>query len=99
MCTPVIADRLGKLLCESGYPSEEIKFLVLGFTEGFDICYQGPTNRMNTARNIPFMVGDKWDMWTKITKEVKAGRFVGPFDTIPFCKYIQSPIGLVPKAG
>ena len=32
-------------------------------------------------------------------KEVKAGCFAGPFDEIPFDEYIQSPIGLVPKAG
>ena len=32
-------------------------------------------------------------------KEVKAGRIAGPFDQIPFKNYIQSPVGLVPKAG
>ena len=33
-------------------------------------------------------------------KEVKAFRFVGPFSKIPFDEgYVQSPVGLVPKAG
>ena len=32
-------------------------------------------------------------------KEVKDGRVAGPFDEIPFRDFIQSPIGLVPKAG
>ena len=32
-------------------------------------------------------------------KEVKLKRFAGPFEDIPFDNYIQSPIGLVPKAG
>ena len=32
-------------------------------------------------------------------KEVKAKRFAGSFDKIPFKNYIQSPIGLVPKLG
>ena len=32
-------------------------------------------------------------------KEVEAGRHAGPFTEIPFENYIQSPIGLVPKAG
>ena len=32
-------------------------------------------------------------------KEVKLGRVAGPFDSIPFKNYVQSPIGLVPKAG
>ena len=38
-------------------------------------------------------------MWNKIMKEVKLGRCAGPFDRIPFESYIQSPLGLVPKAG
>ena len=32
-------------------------------------------------------------------KEVGEKRIVGPFAEIPFANYIQSPIGLVPKAG
>ena len=32
-------------------------------------------------------------------KEVKLGRVAGPFDSIPYDTYMQSPIGLVPKAG
>ena len=30
-------------------------------------------------------------------KEVKDGHMAGPFDSIPYNSYIQSPIGLVPK--
>ena len=43
-------------------------------------------------------VGDERDMWSKIMKEVKAGRYAGPFDQILYNSYVQSPIGLVPKA-
>ena len=32
-------------------------------------------------------------------KEAKLGRYAVPFDKSPFKNYIQSPIGLVPKAG
>ena len=32
-------------------------------------------------------------------KEVKEGRYAGPFDKVPYENFIQSPIGLVPKAG
>ena len=32
-------------------------------------------------------------------KEVKAERVAGPFESIPYENYIQSPIGLVPKSG
>ena len=32
-------------------------------------------------------------------KEVKLKRVMGPYSKVPFKNYIQSPIGLVPKAG
>ena len=32
-------------------------------------------------------------------KEVKLKHFAGPFHIIPFNRYVQSPVGLVPKAG
>ena len=34
-------------------------------------------------------------------KEVQVGRFAGPsdLDNLPFDSFIQSPVGLVPKAG
>ena len=31
-------------------------------------------------------------------KEVKLGRFVGPFQDVPFDNFMQSSVGLVPKA-
>ena len=44
-------------------------------------------------------VGNETEMWNKIMKDVSAKRVAGPFDKIPFTNFIQSPIGLVPKAG
>ena len=32
-------------------------------------------------------------------KEVKTGRVSGPYEKIPYKNFIQSPVGLVPKAG
>ena len=97
--TPVKADVLEKLLIELKYCKNETKFLVDGFCNGFDIGYQGSHNRQDTSDNIPITVGSKQEMWDKLMKEVKAGRYTGPFDKIPFEKYVQSPIGLVLKAG
>ena len=51
------------------------------------------------SRNIPFMVGDKRDMWNKIMLKVKLGRLAGPYLKIPFEHFVQSPIGLVEKSG
>ena len=38
-------------------------------------------------------------MWDKIVKEVHLGRVAGPFEEVPYFNYMQSPIGLFPKAG
>ena len=99
--TPVNVQVLHRLLKESNYDEDETQFIVNGFTHGFDLGYRGPWARQDTARNIPFQVGvgNKQDMWKKIMKEVKAKRYAGPFSSIPFKNYVQSPIGLVPKAG
>ena len=50
-----------------------------------------------TAPNSKFWVGDKTDLWNKIMTEVGAKRYAGPYLTIPYQYYIQSPVGLVPK--
>ena len=90
---------LKDLLLESRYDAEETWFLVDGFTNGFDIGYQGPVERQSTSENIPLTVGTQVDLWTKIMTEVKCKRVAGPFEPIPFKNFIESPVGLVPKAG
>ena len=92
-------NRLEALLLESNYNINETRFIVNGFRKGFDICYQGPTNRQDTSRNLPFTVGNKRELFEKVMEEVKLKRIAGPFKRIPFRNFIQSPIGLVPKAG
>ena len=89
-----------KLLKDSGYDKGESEFLLKGFKRGFDLQYDGPWDRQDYSNNIPFReVGDKWDMWSKLMKEVELGRVAGPFNEIPFENFVQSPIGLVPKSG
>ena len=97
--TPVKVDALERLLREANNDTQETDFLVDGFRNRFDIQYQGPIIRKSTSRNIPFTVGDKFVLWDKIMKEVKEGRYAGPYDEILFENYMQSPIGLVPKKG
>ena len=97
--TPIKIDKLVQLLEKYGYDKEETKFLKIGFTEGFDIGYQGPEVRQSNSRNLPLRVGSKVELWNKVMKEVKLGRVAGPYDEIPYDNFIQSPIGLVPKAG
>ena len=85
---------------DSKFPREKTDVLVDGFTNGFDIGYRGPMNRQDSAQNIPLgKMGTNQDLWNKLMKEVNANRFAGPFEEIPYHNFIQSPIGLVPKAG
>ena len=97
--TPIKVDVYHKLLQESGFDKEKTRYLVQGFKQGFDIGYQGPQIRRDSASNIPIKVGLEKDMWEKLMKEVELGRHAGPFLDIPYENYIQSPIGHVPKAG
>ena len=92
---------MNKLLLQTNYDPTETQFLVDGFSNGFSLNYQGPHNRQDISDNIPFTpgVGDERELWMKLMKEVKLKRLAGPFNHIPFDNYIQSPIGLVPKAG
>ena len=82
---------------QSNYDEEETRFVVNGFVNGFPIGYNGPTNRQQTARNLPLTYDTTEDVWCKIMKEVKLGRVAGPYENIPFDNYIQSPVGLVLK--
>ena len=97
--TPVNVTKLEQLLRDSDYDREETDFLVNGFSSGFDIGYQGPAERQSRLENIPFTVGNHVELWEKIMKEVDAKRVAGPFESIRFSNFIQSPVGLVLKAG
>ena len=99
--TPINVDRYAKLLKRSHFPGEKSRYLINGFTRGFDLGYRGPLNRRNLANNIPIQegVGSIAEMWRKLMKEVKVGRVAGPFSELHCHNYVQSPIGLVPKAG
>ena len=90
-------DKLKELLTITNYDVEETNFLIDGFTDGFDICYTGPEDVKQESNNLKFTIGDKTELWNKVMKEVKEGRYAGPFNKPPFDTYIQSPIGLVPK--
>ena len=98
--TPVNVEVLKKLLVESNYDKKETDFLVDGFSNGFPLEYNGEEDVKITSQNLKFRgIGDEVTLWNKVMKEVKEQRYAGPFETIPFDNYIQSPIGLVPKNG
>ena len=97
--TPLNVECYAELLNEVNYDRKETEFLLDSVRNGFDIGYEGPTDRCSRSENIPLSVGTEEDIWGKLMKEIKAERVAGPFDEIPFNSYIQSPVGLVPKAG
>ena len=99
MVTPVNVTAYQKLLDETAYDSKESRFLTDGFKFGFDLGYRGDTKVKRTAPNLKFNVGNHIVLWNKIMKEVKEGRFAGPYASIPYEYHIQSPVGLVPKDG
>ena len=89
------------MLEEANYDQSKIDILIDGFMNGFDIGYQGPEKCRDFSDNIPFTMGDPFDMWEKLMKEVNLNRYAGPFteSQFPLDYFVQSPIGLVPKAG
>ena len=97
--TPIKVDRYAQLLQESQFDKEKAQILITGFKKGFDIGYRGPVMRKDTSQNIPLTIGTHLDLWEKLMKEVDHNRLAGPFDEIPYVNHMQSPIGLVPKAG
>ena len=97
--TPVKANLFAQKLTDSGYPEEDIQFLYSGFKNSLDLCYEGPAERRSESQNIPFTVGNQVILWNKLMKEVELKRVAGPYKKPSFEHFIQSPIGLVPKAG
>ena len=97
--TPIRVNVYEDLLRQSQYPDDKIEFLIKGIRDRFDINYKGPEDRKDLSENLPLTLGNKTDLWNKVMKEVKNKRYAGPFSSIPFDTYMQSPIGLVPKAG
>ena len=96
--TPIKVKQLKLLLLSLGYDKKLSKQLIEGFANGFDIWYRGSYRRKNLSNNLPFRVGSKLELWNKVMKEVKAGRYAGPFSKPPSEYFVQSPLGLVPKA-
>ena len=85
---PVKVRALHVALGRANYDETETKFLCTGFGQGFDIGYDGPQIRQDTSNNIPLRIGSKEELWQKIMKEVKLGRYAGPFERIPYKNYI-----------
>jgi hypothetical protein len=67
-----------------------------GFTYGFKIPFQGE-RKYRIHENLISAKQSMKTLTDKITKEVLAGRVVGPFQSPPFTNIQISPLGLLPK--
>ena len=87
------------LLKHYRYDPTGTEFLINGFRHGFELSFR---EDRNTTRNVPNLKlengADRKILWNKLMKEVKAGRYTGPFENPPFGNFIKSPIALVPKS-
>ena len=78
--TPVDVNKLKDLLIKSNYPKEKSEFLIEGFSSGFELKYQGQRSCLRReAPNLRICIGTLTDLWNKVIKEVKLGRYAGPF--------------------
>ena len=92
--TPVKVNRL--LFFLQGYPTHLNESLQKGFTEGFQLHFQGPvtghfSGNLVSAINNPEIVDNK------LAKEIHAGRIIGPFDQPPLDNLRVPPLGVIPK--
>ena len=93
--TLVKIDKLDFLLWETGYNSNKRNYIIQGLREGFDIGYRGDTKIQRKAPNLKFRIGNEIILWNKVMKEVKLGRYTGPFQQVPLQVFlaITNPTG------
>ena len=97
--TPVKVDVYEQMLVQAKYDKVKTAKLVDGFRNSFSLGYQGDMKVRRLAPNLKLRIGNETILWNKVMKEVKEGRYAGPYEVPPFDYFIQSPIGLVPKDG
>ena len=95
LCTPIRPLTLARFMSE--HPDERfISTLINGFTNGFHIGYHGPRTpqqapNLRSGSEHPMIIDDA------LSKEIRANRLAGPFDTIPYPNLRISGVGVVPK--
>ena len=79
-----------------GYNQEIREYLVQGFTRGFSLECKGEVGKKDT-KNLNSTKQHSEVVEEKINKEVKLGRYAGPFLQPPIENLTISPIGVHPK--
>ena len=94
LVTPVRVDRFEQLL--AGYDQTLKQYLINGFRFGFRINFIGEITSFE-ALDLKSALQNPDTLFSKLSKELDAGRIAGPFDTAPFPVFRTSPVGIVPK--
>ena len=94
LVTPVRVDRFEQLL--AGYDRTLKPYLINGFRFGFRINFTGEITSFE-APNLKSALQNLDILFSKLSKELDAGRIAGPFDTAPFPVFRTSPVGIIPK--
>lgn len=93
--SPIKLTVLEKFLAD--YPDKSVaQELLCGFKFGFRLQYDGPRTD-SFCSNLKSVIQNPSIAWTKVKKEIKAGRIAGPFTKKPLENLRISPIGIVPK--
>lgn len=92
--TPIRAPRLLDYL--TGYDSNQVHFLVSGFSKGFRIPFRGQ-RQFSFSKNLSSLKDKQHILLDRINEEILSGRVMGPFQYPPFKNIQVSPLGLVPK--
>lgn len=80
------------------YPDKyAANYLKNGFSKGFEINYTGPRFHVY-SKNLKSATEHHDHLMDKISKEIKLGRIMGPFDQLPISNLHISPVGIVPKS-
>ena len=80
-----------------GYNNSISDYLIQGFVHGFSIRYLGSLIAMR-SQNLKSAKDNPTSVTEKLSKELTAGRIVGPFDVPPFDSFRVSPWAFFPKS-
>lgn len=95
--TPINGPAFINLLHTYYYDTILTEQLNRGFKLGFDLGYRGFPNSTLNVTNLKSARDNKHVVATALSKEVEAGRLLGPFPSPPFDLFQINPIGLIPK--
>ena len=82
--------------CLKGYDPQSVKFFREGFSQGFRLQYKG-SRVYSVGPNLKTALERPEALEAKLSKELGAGRIVGPFAQCPLPNLRCSPVGLQPK--